>query len=119
MSDKSKQLQAIFGDSSDSESDEDLFKSLNAGGSDDDDSSSSSSDDSSSEDEVERRPKKQKRFRRTAVVKRKPAKNISHKNKVGIAGRVTVGMNTIVGRKSRKPKRTVILSIWTTTTRTL
>ena len=83
MSDKSKQLQAIFGDSSDSEPDEDLFKSLNAGGSDDDDSSSSSSDDSSSEDEVERRPKKRSKLSSHSSSKRKPAKNISRKQKQG------------------------------------
>ena len=36
-----------------------------------------------------------------------------------IAGKVTVGMNMIVERKLKKPKRTVILSIWTTTIKTL
>ena len=81
MSNKNKQLQAIFGDSSDSESDEDLFKSLNAGGSDDDDSSSSSSDDSSSEDEVERRPKKRSKLSSHSSSKRKSTKPVSRKQK--------------------------------------
>ena len=81
MSNKNKQLQAIFGDSSDSDSEEDLFKSLNAGGSDDDDSSSSSSDDSSSEDEVERRPKKRSKLSSHSSSKSKSTRPVSRKQK--------------------------------------
>ena len=81
MSNKNKQLQAIFGDSSDSDSEEDLFKSLNAGGSDDDDSSSSSSDDSSSEDEVETRPKKRSKLSSHSSSKSKSTRPVSRKQK--------------------------------------